>query len=280
MKRAPAIAAAIAAILFAGCSLVTDLNGFSTGDGGSDVSPIDGATLGDAPSDGALPRADAEAGADDECNENGLVAFWRMDVGSGPIAKDCTANLLHATTLAGTLMWAPGHRGRSIDLDGTTCLEVGLAEKLKFTTDFTVALWVLPNAFQTDGSVDYIIGRRGYDAPNGWRVGLRNDRPTFEIGAPDANLEILGAPRTRGEWSHLAVTFTGAKMRLYVEGQPIGALGAGVPASVISNDNSVRIGCVGGSPVGRFLRGRLDDVRAYSRALGDAEVLKLYTEGR
>ena len=69
-------------------------------------------------------------------------------------------------------------------------------------------------------------------------------------------------------WSHLAATYDGTTIRLYVNGVEAGtAAGAGaLPESA----NPLRIG--GNAVWGEYFKGRIDEVRIYNRALSAAEI--------
>lgn len=168
----------------------------------------------------------------------------------------------------------------AIELDGATCMDLGTAEVLNFTTALSVSMWIYPNAVVNDGPVDYFIGKRAYAALNGWRVGLRNAQPSFEFGIPASrNPEVLGPARATQQWVHIAVTYEGGSMSLFVDGQRAGTLTDAVPPSIVPNITTFRIGCAGGPPADHFANARIDDLRVYSHGLLPREVLALFTNG-
>jgi hypothetical protein len=74
-----------------------------------------------------------------------------------------------------------------------------------------------------------------------------------------------GGPAT---WSHLAVTYDGTTLRLYVNGAQAATRAAGGAMSV-----STRPLKLGGNAVwGEWYAGLLDDVRVYNRALTATEI--------
>jgi hypothetical protein len=69
-------------------------------------------------------------------------------------------------------------------------------------------------------------------------------------------------------WSHLAATYDGANLRLYVNG----ALAAttAITGNIAATANPLRIG--GNAVWGEYFSGLIDEVRVYNRALTQAEV--------
>jgi len=75
-------------------------------------------------------------------------------------------------------------------------------------------------------------------------------------------------------WYHLAMTYDGSNLRIYVNGV-LGATDALSQANNGTASATLKIGRLG-SYAGVFMNGKIDDVRYYSRALSDAEMITLY----
>lgn len=76
---------------------------------------------------------------------------------------------------------------------------------------------------------------------------------------------------SNGEWVHVAATYDGSNMRLFVDGEEIGSVPKTGP---IDNDPSVPV-WIGGNPSSLLSRpwsGTIDDVRMYDRALTQQEI--------
>jgi hypothetical protein len=69
-------------------------------------------------------------------------------------------------------------------------------------------------------------------------------------------------------WSHLAVTYDGSVMRLYVNGVQVGTQTIAGP--IATSTGALTIG--GNTVWGEFFTGRVDDLRVYNRARSQAEV--------
>jgi hypothetical protein len=71
-----------------------------------------------------------------------------------------------------------------------------------------------------------------------------------------------------GRWTHLAVTYDGAVLRLYVDGAEVSS--RAVSGEVLRTSDPLWIG--GNRPYGEYFRGVIDDVRVYDLALTPSEV--------
>ena len=69
-------------------------------------------------------------------------------------------------------------------------------------------------------------------------------------------------------WSHLAATFDGAVVRLFVNGVQAGSLP--VSGSMAASTGALRLG--GNGVWGEWFAGLIDEVRVYNRALSASEI--------
>jgi hypothetical protein len=69
-------------------------------------------------------------------------------------------------------------------------------------------------------------------------------------------------------WTHLAVTYDNATLRLFVNGVQVGSSAAAGP--LLTSTGVLRIG--GNGIWGEFFQGRIDDIRVYGRALSAVEI--------
>ena len=70
-------------------------------------------------------------------------------------------------------------------------------------------------------------------------------------------------------WTHLAVTYDGATLRMFVNGVQVSSEAA--PGGAVATNGALRIG--GNAFWGEFFKGIIDEVRIYNRALTASEVL-------
>lgn len=202
-----------------------------------------------------------------------LVACYGFEEGSGTTAADASGCGLNGT-LAGPT-WVSGCRGEwALEFDGVNDrVDLGNPPRLGLTGAMTVAAWVWIDGFAGNGR---IVNKQGGSGSRGWSLNVEGSGyASFQV-ARDANtlLHVNGSFLPLRRWVHLAGTYEpGIALRLFVDGRPDRVVTASVPASQYNPSLAVAIGDrpVGGTP----FKGRIDDVRIYSRALTAVEVAGL-----
>jgi hypothetical protein len=95
------------------------------------------------------------------------------------------------------------------------------------------------------------------------------NQPHLYIFINDDLQELVGGPWLgTNMWTHLAATYNGTILRLYVNGSEVANSSVSGPIQV--SDGVLRIG--GNSSWGDFFKGRIDEVRIYNRALTVNEI--------
>jgi hypothetical protein len=138
---------------------------------------------------------------------------------------------------------------------------------LDLTTAMTLEAWVRPSALGSN-----------------WRTALFKEQPghmTYAMYAGTSSGQPTGQAYVGGEkdarsaaalpvnaWTHLATTYDGANLRLYVNGTVVRTLA--VTGSMAVSTGPLKLG--GNGVWGEWFAGLLDDVRVYNRALTAAEV--------
>jgi YD repeat-containing protein len=196
----------------------------------------------------------------------GLVAAYGFNEGSGVQVTDASGQGNTGTISSAT--WnSAGKFGAALSFDGTTSwVTVADAASLDLTTGMTIEAWVNPSA------------------GTGWRtVVLKEDSAGLAYSLYSANnaSRPAGYVHTTGDigvngtsaaalntWTHLAVTFDGATLRLFANGVQVSTLAVG--AAAIATNGALRIG--GNSVWGEYFKGLIDEVRIYNRALSAAEI--------
>jgi concanavalin A-like lectin/glucanase superfamily protein len=196
---------------------------------------------------------------------NSLAGAWGFEEGSGSNAVDSSGN-----SNSGGLINAPtrttGRYGQGLQFNGTNqYVTVADANSLDFTQSFTLSAWVNPAQVHTDFR-PVIVKNYVYELYASVS-GYCGD------GAPLVNFNtngILGpsyyacypTPLPIGQPSHLAATYDGSNLKLYING----ALVATTPASGYLEPSTGTLD-LGHSQYGEFFDGMIDEARVYNWAL-------------
>ena len=191
------------------------------------------------------------------------VAAYSFNEGSGTTVADASGTG-NAGTI-GTATWTTqGKFGNALSFNGTSArVTVPDASSLDLTTAMTLEAWVNPTAL------------------GGWRdvVYKANDVYFLEGSTPSAGNppstggtfggEIVGqGGLALNTWSHLAGTYDGSTMRLYVNGVQVASRAQTGPIQTSTLPLTI-----GGDAIwSQAFAGRIDEVRVYSTALTQAQI--------
>jgi glucose/arabinose dehydrogenase/fibronectin type 3 domain-containing protein len=196
----------------------------------------------------------------------GLVAGYSFETGAGTTVADLSGNGNSGTITGAT--WAAGRHGGGLMFDGVNDLvTVASAPSLNVGSAITLAAWIKPTAAQT-----------------GWRTIIQRQVDNYFLNASNGNGALVPAGGARvgsglpvvtgtsscsvGSWTHVAMTFDGTTMRLYVNGVQVASRASS--GLIPSSSSPMYLG--GNVPYGEFFRGVIDDAQVYNRALNPAEI--------
>jgi len=196
----------------------------------------------------------------------GLVAGYSFDEGAGGSTADASGNANTGTITGAT--WVPGKYGQALNFNGTSDrVRVPAAASVNLSTGMTLAAWIKPAALQS-----------------GWRTVLQRETDAWVLNASNSNgNNFPSGGATTGTtfrwvsgttanpvntWTHLAFTYDGATMRLYVNGTQVAS--KAVTGAIQTSTNPLWIG--GNNPYGEYFQGVIDEPRVYNRALTPTDI--------
>lgn len=271
-------AAAVAGVALAGCSLFTDLSGFS--EPANELDARAPAPEADAAPDAAPDAADGAASDGGSAYvaavlADGPIAYYPLDDASGTSARDVVGGK-NGAWVGKSALAVQGAVGTGALFDGaTTRLEMP-AGSFGFTgkVPYTIELWLSVSAVGT--AVRFLLDyAAGADDSAGYRIYFNND--FFLCSRADAaGADGYGSitPIAPSAFVHLAMTYDGAQVHLYANGSSNGPANGNRALPSIANGRLV----FGDSAGGQFfkLAGVLDEIAIYDKALPAARVAAHY----
>src|SRR5262249_34095649 len=140
------------------------------------------------------------------------------------------------------------------------------APSLDLTTGMTLEAWVYPSVVDS-----------------AWRDVIYKGNDTYALEATSGHSSVPAGGSTFGggwvaaygstalpvnTWTHVALTYDGATLRLYVNGVQVASLAQGGPLP--TSTYPLQIG--GDNIYGQYFQGTIDEVRIYNRALSAPEI--------
>jgi hypothetical protein len=207
----------------------------------------------------------------------GLIAWWP---GEGNVV-DLIGS--HYGSMLGGAGFIAGTVGQGLFFDGVDdAVRIDYSPQLVLS-NLTVEAWIKPLSFVDDA--DYgqeIIFGQAFGYPQLCvRNGAQGIRPNLALAENPSTFLVLESTVEIpvGEFSHLAATWDGGTMKLFVNGSPAGEMV--VHRAPMATDCPFFIG--GWSDacgfIGHFFHGVIDELSLYNRALSAAEIAAIHSAG-
>jgi len=200
----------------------------------------------------------------------GLVAAYGFEEGSGGTTADASGNGLTGT-IPNPGWTTAGKFGKALIFSSSdlTWVTVADAPALQLTSGMTLEAWVKPTQAVPQWPT-VIMKERPGELTYALYANSDDDNPNadYTSGGQEVNLNG-GSHLPLNVWTHLAATFDGATLSLYVNG----VLVSSTPTTKLIDvtDGDLRIGG-DKSWFGEFFPGVIDEVRIYSRPLSPQEI--------
>lgn len=198
-----------------------------------------------------------------------LISEWKLNENSGTVAID-SKGTNNGTISNGT--WGTGQSGSCLVCNGSsTNVHVLNAANLNPVNAITMMAWAKTSENKTTkilqkGDWDgHGIGQGKWD---GWNVHIRMADNTSKTIHWGNGLPILN------EWYHLALTYDGTILKMYVNGQLKNSLA--VSGSLKVNTRDLSIGSDNGAQ--KFFNGSIDEAKFFNAALTQTEIQANYEE--
>jgi len=218
-------------------------------------------------------------------NEPGLVGYWPLNEGQGTIGTD-RSNQGHDGTINGAT-WTE----EALDIEPATTeeetlqaiasfngsnqyIEVPYKQKLN-PAQFTVSCWAKVEGGQGQWRSPVTCRTaKGSSALGGYLLYAGNNNKWQFWTGNGGWVALQGADVELNTWTHVAATYDGSTMKLYINGEPSGNP---VPSKILINSQyPLRIGAgiTEGNP-GFFFNGKIAEVRLWDKARSQEEIQEL-----
>ncbi|MHC4556201.1 MAG: LamG domain-containing protein [Planctomycetota bacterium] len=197
----------------------------------------------------------------------GMVSYWRFDEGSGTTASDSIGS--NDGTIYGAT-WTTGIVNSALSFDGVDdYVDLG-SVNINIPGDFTITAWI--KAIQSRSNYRVILSK---GPKNTGHYEIYLNISTGELKFYSNDIGDIGSGRIVDDniWHHITVTYNGANMKFYVDGNLESSPSA---SGSITSENEIFY-------IGRQIidlsmpfNGLIDEVAIYNRALTDEEIWQLY----
>jgi fibronectin type 3 domain-containing protein len=199
----------------------------------------------------------------------GLVAGWAFDEGTGTTTADRSGNN-NTGTVSNTTWVTGGKFNNALSFNGTNAwVTANDSNSLDLTTGMTIEAWLKPSI---SGGINWqtaVVKEQPGNLVYGMYANTSQGRPEAEVYVGGQTRAVNGTTTLQaGVWTHLAATYDGTTLRLYVNGTQNAQLA--VSGTIGTSTSPVRIG--GNNVWGERFTGLIDEVRIYNRALAAGEI--------
>lgn len=207
-----------------------------------------------------------------------LIAWWPGDRNAKDIAGSNDGILLAGPGSLGT--YKPGAVGMAFRVKDGGHVNVPDATSLNFTDAMTVDVWVQANSLL--GGPSAVVKKSDFGQANGYAIEMAGSQMAFYVSLNNAGWQsaISMTKLVPDTWYHVAGTYDGSAIRIYVNGALEGE--NDVADTIAVSTNHLNIGRDPSNPAdaSRFWDGLIDEVQLFNRALAPSEILTIYQAGR
>jgi len=212
----------------------------------------------------------------------GLILNYNFDEVAGAEVIDTSGNGNTGEIVAGAGLTA-GKFGQGLSVDGVTQFVLTPhSASMDATAGVTMACWIMPDTPAVSCWLYYMISKWNYHAGDGrcYFIGLLDGAGmTFYLSSngTDAGFAKLdGGVIEYGidKWQHIAGTFDGSDLVIYIDGEEVGNLSWNNDIFAHNEGMSIGAGSLGKETAAMFT-GVIDEVVVYNRGLSKGEIDQL-----
>jgi LruC domain-containing protein len=196
-----------------------------------------------------------------------LVSYWPLDEFGGVDVPDAQGDNA-GTNYGGT--WTTGVKGNCLDFNGSSeYVNIPKDETLNFTNSLTIMAWAKTRDYKEAKIAqkgDWDGHGIGGSKWNGWKGHVR-----ISGGGTEAIEWTDGRPLLN-EWYHIAITYDGSKLKMYINGQLNNS--RDVSGTLNINNRTASIGSDNGAQ--KFFNGLIDEVKFFNTALTATQIQSEY----
>ena len=206
--------------------------------------------------------------------DKNTVLLMHLDEDGGTDAEDSSGEKNHGT-IKGGAKWVEGKFGSALEFDGDDdVVVIAKAPSLEITDQITIEAWVKPASFTSKVGATNEVAIVSMAEGGGWQLTIRDGHLFPYIGKEGGGYVTLkgNTPLEKNKWYHLAASFDGESLKVYVDGKLDGETKGKTKISV--KNVNVNIGA-NPSPGGGaicFFTGIIDEVRVSNIARSADEI--------
>ena len=212
----------------------------------------------------------------------GQVLYLPLNQSAGTIAVDVSAGA-NAGTLLGSTAWTSGKNAGGVQFDGFTGrISVPSSSSINaISSGITVAAWVYRNV-DDPGTATVITRQKGTTPQEYFYLGFINGGYRWFVNTLQSGYSNtgLGGAAPVGQWVHMAGTYDGSSVKLYVNG--VLQFSTPLTGLLASDTTPILIGASynGASQTApaELLNGKVDDVQVFDHALTASEIVSMFQQ--
>jgi hypothetical protein len=200
---------------------------------------------------------------------NSLVAAYSMNEGTGTRLNDLSGNS-NDGTISGATWTTSGRFGDALSFNGSTSwVTIYDSNSLDLTNAMTLEAWVRPTATQNNWRAIILKERPAGLSYVLYAFDDTSRPPAVYVNTGSGDLAAAGSSQLPLDtWTHLAGTYDGSTVRLYVNGGLVSS--RAVSGNILTSSGALRLG--GNSIWGEYFQGLIDEVRIYKGVLSQTEI--------